>query len=53
MFEYTPPPTAYEYTMDVSQIERPIRSIAKDHLASYSSEELDRNWRLHEFFDNI
>ncbi len=53
MFEYTPPPSAYEYRVDVSQIERPIQMIAKDHLIQYSSEELDRNWRLHEFFNSI
>jgi|GEM_PF-2190991 len=62
MFEYTAPESAYEYivpksaferTVDVYQIEKPIRMIAEDHLFKYSGEELDRNWRLHEFFDTI
>jgi len=53
MFEYTPPESAYEYTIDVSRLEKPIQLIANEHLAQYSKEELDSNWRLHECFENI
>ena len=53
MLAYAPPPSAYEYTIDISEIEKPIQSIAEEHLARYSQEELDSNWRLHELFDNI
>ncbi len=38
---------------DISQIEKPIQSIARQHLAQYSQDELDSNWLLHEFFENI
>ncbi|MEI8124380.1 MAG: hypothetical protein WCG42_01335 [Parachlamydiaceae bacterium] len=52
-YEDTTPKSAYEYTIDISQIEKPIRIIAEEHLATYSSEELNQNWRLHEFFESM
>ena len=51
LYQDNTPKSAYEYTIDVSQLEKPIQIIANEHLENYSPEELDLNWRLHEFFD--
>lgn len=53
MIDYAPPSSAYEYRLEVSQIEKPIQSIGKKHLNQFSDEELDLNWHLHECFESI
>ncbi|MCE5316468.1 MAG: glycosyltransferase family 25 protein [Parachlamydia sp.] len=58
MFEYTPPPIVCEHVIPHKMTEEcswsfPLRQMAQTQLDTLSDEELDDNWKLHEFFETI
>lgn len=63
MFDFLPPenaatptaPIVHEHPVGLRNLswDIPLRQIAREHLANMSSEELDNDWRLNEFFGTV